>query len=98
MNEVEFREWLLQKDVKKKVQSDCISRIRRVEREINNCDIDEQYRSDKCEYLMSLFANVGNNEAMKAYPNTNFPIGKYHMNTYRHAVKKYIQFCDEVHT
>lgn len=41
MNEVEFRNWMSQKGVKHKVQSDCISRIKRVERELNHCDMDE---------------------------------------------------------
>lgn len=44
---------------------------------------------------MSLFINMGQNDGMKAYPDADFPIGKYYMNTYRHAIKKYIQFCEE---
>ncbi len=94
MNEVEFKNWLSLKKVNKKVQSDIISRIKRIEREINQCDIDEQYRIDRCEYLLSLFVNMGDNEQMRLYPN-NFPIGRYHMNTFRYAINKYIQFCDE---
>lgn len=95
MNEMDFRKWMAQKDVKAKVQSDCISRLKRIERELNHCDIDKQYRSDKCEYLMSLFMNMGQNEEMKKYSNTALPIGKYFMSTYRHALKQYIQFCDD---
>lgn len=94
MNELGFRNWLNQNYVKKKVQSDCISRIKRIEREIDYCDIDEQYRSDKCEYLMSLFAHMGNNEEMKKYSNAKFPIGKYYMSTYKRAIKQYIQFLE----
>ena len=67
MNEVEFRNWLTAKGVKTKVQGDCISRLKRIERELNHCDIDEQYRSDKCQFLMSLFLNKGENEGMKAF-------------------------------
>ena len=55
MNEVEFRNWLEKRNVKKKVQADYVSRLKRIERELNHCDIDEQYRNDKCEHLMSLF-------------------------------------------
>lgn len=95
MNEVEFRNWLLNNRVDKKVQSDLVSRLKRIEREIEYCDIDEQYRSDKCEYLMSLFSNTGKNSEMKKYSNTNFPIGKYSMNTFRYAIKYYAKFCDE---
>lgn len=95
MNEVEFRNWLVKKEVKPKVAGDIISRLKRIEREIKNCDIDEQYRSDKCEYLLKLFLDMGNNAEMKKYPNANLPIGKYYMSTYRHALKQYIKFCDE---
>lgn len=95
MNEIEFRNWMSEKGIKKKVQSDCVSRLKRIERELNDCNIDEQYHSDKCKFLMSLFLNMGQNEEMKKYPNANFPIGKYYISTYRYAVKQYIQFCEE---
>ena len=39
---------------------------------------------------------MGNNAEMKKYPNANLPIGKYYMSTYRHALKQYIQFSDDV--
>ncbi|MFZ7164436.1 hypothetical protein ACLSZ5_06025 [Avibacterium avium] len=96
MNEVEFRNWLTKKNVKLKVVGDTISRLKRVEREIKNCDIDEQYRIDKCDHLLKLFLNMGNNNEMKMYPNAQFPIGKYYMSTYRLALKQYIQFLDDV--
>lgn len=95
MNEIDFRNWLIKKNVNQKVQSDVVSRIKKVEKELGNCDIDEQYRSDRCEYLMSLFLNKGLNDKMNKIPNANFPIGKYHMSTYRYAIKYYINFCDE---
>ena len=96
MNEVEFRNWLEKRNIKKKVQGDCVSRLKRIERELNHCDIDEQYRSDKCEYIMSLFLNMGENEEMKKYPGADLPIGKYYMSTYRHSLKQYIKFCEEI--
>ena len=89
MNEVEFRNWLVNKGVKTKVAGD-------IEREIENCDIDEQYRSDKCEYILKIFLDMGKNDEMKKYPNANLPIGKYYMSTYRYAIKQYIQFSDDV--
>lgn len=95
MNEVDFRNWLVKNGVKRKVQSDIVSRIKKIEREIESCDIDEQYRRDRCEYLMSLFLSMGVNEEMKKYPNTDFPIGKYYMSTFRHAIKYYIRFREE---
>lgn len=95
MNEVEFKNWLTRNGCTPKVASDHISRLKRVEREINHCDMDEQYRNDGCKYLMGLFSNNGNNEEMKKIKNISFPIGKYYMGTYRLAIKKYIMFCDE---
>ena len=68
MNEIEFRNWLINKGAKTKVAGDTISRLKRIEREIENCDIDEQYRSDKCEHLLAAFLNMGENEDMKKYP------------------------------
>jgi len=57
MKEIEFRQWLSKNNVPKKIQSDLVSRLKRFERAIENCDIDEQYRSDKFSYLFSLFQN-----------------------------------------
>lgn len=95
MNEVDFRNYLINKGVKKKVVGDIISRLKRIEHEIKSCDIDEQYRSDKCEYLLKLFFNMGINDEMKMYPNVNLPIGKYYISTYRYALKQYIKFLDD---
>lgn len=95
MNEVEFRNWLVNNGCTAKVACDHISRIKRVEREINHCDIDEQYRSDKCERLIHLFDCNGQNVQMREMGETRLPIGKYYMSTYRLAIKKYVQFCEE---
>lgn len=94
MNELEFRNWLSLNGVTGKVQSDCVSRLKRIERELNQCDIDEQYRTDKCKHLMAIFYNMGMNDDMKKYPNANFPIGKYYMSTYKRAIKQYVQFLE----
>lgn len=95
MNEIDFRSWLVRNHVNRKVQSDIVSRLKRIEKEIENCDLDEQYRNDRCEWLMSLFLNMGLNDAMKQYPDADFPIGKYYMSTFRHAIKHYVGFCEE---
>lgn len=95
MNEVGFRNWMAKKEINRKVQSDMISRLKKIEREIEDCDIDEQYRRNQCDKLMALFRNKGINDAMKQYPNARFPIGKYHMNVFRYAVRQYVRFCDD---
>lgn len=94
MNELEFRQWLSENNINKKVQSDMVSRLKKFERAINNCDIDEQYRNDKCEYLLSLFSNKGLNDSMSEYSNSGLPVGKYQLSTYKHALKKYIEYLN----
>lgn len=94
MNELEFRKWMNEKGIKKKMQSDFISRIKKIEHEIENCDIDEQYRRDKCRYLFSLFNNKGINENMKKYGDIKLPIGKYQLSVYKYSIKKYVEFLE----
>ena len=95
MNEVEFGKWLAEKGTNKKVQGDCISRLKRIERELGHCDLDEQYHNDRCEFILGTFLNLGENENMKKYPHANLPIGKYYRSTYRYSIKKYVEFCNE---
>ena len=90
MNEIDFKNWLINKSVNKKVLSDCISRLKKIERELS-CDIDEECKKDMCRLLLSQFSEMGK-MLVKKYPDSNFPIGKYSMNTYKLAIKKYIEF------
>ena len=94
MNEVEFKNWLSLKNTNNKVISDTISRLKRIEKELDFCDFDEEYKKDKCNYIKSLFLNNGNNDEMKKFSNASFPFGKYYMSTYRSAINKYIEFKD----
>ena len=96
MNEVDFRKWLSEKGTKKKVQGDYVSRLKRIERELGHCDLDEQYRSDRCKFILGAFLNMGDNDNMKKFPKANLPIGKYYISTYKHSLKKYVEFCDEI--
>ncbi|MBR2283847.1 MAG: hypothetical protein IJ874_05445 [Ruminococcus sp.] len=93
MNEADFREWQRGQEVKPKVISDTLSRLRRIEKELS-CDIDEEFRADGCERLLGAFLNKGDNEEMKKYPDARLPIGKYYMSTYRLALRKYIEFME----
>lgn len=95
MNEVEFRSYLLNKGFQRKSAGDAVSRLKRIERELSPCDIDKEYRKDRCERLMKLFSNRGMNEDAKiVFENTKFPVGKYYMSSYRHALRIYVEFCD----
>ena len=94
MNELDFRKWLEKRGTNKKVQGDHISRLKRIERELGHCDLDEQYRSDRCEFILGVFLHKGENANMDLFPQANLPIGNYYMSTYRHSIKKYVEFCD----
>ena len=94
MNEMDFRIWLLYQGINKKVASDLISRLKRIEKEINHCDIDKEYRSDKCNNLLLLFHSKGINPQMNALK-TSLPVGKYQLSTYKYALQKYITFLSE---
>lgn len=94
MNEMDFRNWMTENGAKRKVISDCVSRLKRIEREFDHCDLDEEYRSDRCTFLMDAFELMGQNDKMRQFPNADFPIGKHYMSTYRHSLKKYVTFCD----
>ena len=95
MDEINFRNWLIENKKTKKVVSDISSRLRRVEIEVNNCDIDEQYQKDKCKYLLSLFKKMGKNDNLKKYNDINLPVGRYYMSTYSYAIKLYIKFIED---
>lgn len=94
MDELRFRKWLAENGVSKKVQSDCISRLKRIERELNHCDLDEEYQKDRCKLIFGIFSNMGKNEMMAKFLPVNFPIGKYSMNPYKYSLKKYVEFSD----
>jgi len=96
MNEIEFKKWLDKQGITKKVQSDLTSRIKRIEKEIDHCDIDNEYHNDQCNNLLSYFEKNGCNEQMIKIKNCTLPIGQYSMNTFRYSIKKYIQFKDEL--
>lgn len=90
MNEIGFRNWAVSNGKNKKTVSDTVSRLRRLEHELN-IDIDIEYKKDQCNYLLSLFNHTGNNEGMKKY-NTSLPIGKYSLSTFKYAINQYITY------
>lgn len=93
MDEINFRNWLSDGDTKKKVQCDCISRLKRIERELR-IDLDQKYEDTKLEDILEAFSNMGINTEMEKYGHVNLPVGKYYMSTYRHSLKMYIKFKD----
>ena len=96
MNELEFKSFLINKGIPKKVISDHISKLKRLECSINNCDLDIEYERDKCNHLLILLSNKGNNEELKKVLIAKLPIGTYAMNTFKYSIKKYIEFKNEL--
>ena len=96
MNEIEFRTWLNNEGLSRKVQGDLISRIKKIERVCGNCDIDDEYNRDHCEFILSLFRNKGINADMDRFEKNNFPIGKDYMAAYKYAVQKYVLYRESI--
>ncbi len=92
MNEMGFRIWLQHIGISRKVQSDLVSRIKKLEREFENCDIDEEFQRDGCAALLALFQNKGQNEEMGRLATANLPIGKSYLSAYKYALKKYVDY------
>lgn len=91
MDEINFRNWLAAGETKKKVQGDCISRLKRIERELK-LDLDKKYEETNLEDILEAFSNMGRNAEMEKYGEVNLPVGKYYMSTYRHSLKMYSKF------
>lgn len=94
MNEIEFKFWLNSKGYSKKVQSDTVSRLKKIERELSFIDIDDEFTKDRCEKLMLIFNNKGENEEMYRLKPSSLPIGKYQLSTYKYALNLYLKFLE----
>jgi hypothetical protein len=94
MDELGFRQWLSKGTTNKKAQSDCVSRLKRIEYELE-VDLDDKYQENQLEKLLLAFSQLGVNEEMKKYGNVNLPVGKSYMPTYRYSLNKYIQYKNE---
>jgi len=96
MNENGFYLYLRNLGMSTKVSRDNISRIKRVEKSIKNCDVDEEYLNDRCESLLNLFSKKVEIEEIKKVHIGTLPIGSYTMNTYKYAIRKYVAFKDDL--
>lgn len=96
MKELDFLNWLNINNTPKKLCSDYVSRLKRLERSLLDCDIDNEYLNDHCKSLLELFYKCGKNEKMASRHIGNLPIGKYYLSTYKYAINKYIEFLSSV--
>ena len=92
MKELDFRKWLNENGVSKKMQSDFVSRLKRLEIKLEIFDIDEEYKYDKCQKLLKYLS-----EGCKNSPYSKGLSLKGTSNQYtvlKYAVKKYISFLE----
>lgn len=90
MQEIEFRKWLSDNKVSKKMQSDFVSRIKRIEKGLEIFDIDEEYKKDKCEKLLK-YLSGGCKE--KLYNQNLELLGtSKQYSVLKYAVNKYLNF------
>lgn len=92
MQEMEFRKWLSDNRVSRKMQTDFVSRIKRIERGLEIFDIDEEYKKDKCERLLKYLScgckeNLYERKLELSGTSKQYSVLKY-------AVKKYICFLE----
>ena len=52
MNEIKFRNWMISSGKNKKVVGDSISRIKRIEHELGNIEVDDEYKKDQCSHWL----------------------------------------------
>lgn len=95
MNIALFKIWLIKNGTSKKIATDNISRIKRIDNELIasiNSSIDKEYTKDKCDELIKCFSNYGQNTFMKNYNLKNLPIGKAQIHCYKLSLVKYLSF------
>lgn len=92
MNEAPFRNWLSKSKYSKKVQSDIVSRLKRLEHEMGNCNLDNEYDKNDCNNLLIAFKNKGYNEEMNQHSSNRLPVGQYTLSTFSYALRIYIKY------
>lgn len=97
MNTVGFSNWLLSKGHNKKITSDIVSRLKRINKEILYSDlhtnIDEQYNLDLCKGLLNLLSRDKDNKN-NVLRNTNLPINKPEISNYKTSLNKYLKYLE----
>jgi len=96
MDELNFRLWLKNNSYSKKVESDVVSRLKKLERELHYIDIEKEYSKDNCSSLLLLFKNKGENKEMTDIDPSSLPIGKYQLSSYKYSVTLYIKYLNSL--
>ncbi len=94
MKELDFRKWLSEKGVSKKMQSDFVSRLKRLETKLEIYDIDEEYNKDKCEKLLKYLSDGCKESPYSKNLELSGTSNQY--TVLKYAVKKYISFLESI--
>ena len=54
--------------------------------------VEKSFKKDKCESLLSLLRNKGNNPDLQKFSNIDLPIGKSTMASIRYSLRTYCRF------
>lgn len=95
MNTVEFSNYLLSNGVKKKVASDIISRLKRINNELLDIgtNIDEQFDLNRCKDICESF-NRKKSNSKKMLKGSSLPLDKPEIANYKYSLNKYINYLD----
>lgn len=97
MNTVEFNNWLLSNGTNKKVASDIVSRLKRIDRDLlyseSSTSVDEQFNIDSCSSLLECLSK-NNRDANNIIQNSSLPVNKTEISNYKSALKKYIKYLE----
>ena len=94
MKELEFRNWLSDNGVSKKMQSDFVSRLKRLETSLEIFDIDEEFKFDKCNRLFKYLSDGCNQSPYSGKLEYSGTSKQY--TVFKYAVKKYLTFLQEM--
>lgn len=94
MKELEYRQWLRNLGISKKMESDFVSRLKRLETKLCIYDIDEEYQYDKCTRLLKYLSSGCKDSP---YPKSLELLGTSNQYTVlKYALKKYISFLESI--
>lgn len=97
MNTVEFNNWLLSNGKSKKVASDIISRLKRIDYELINSSVessvDNEFNFDRCSRLLRSFSRKIPDEE-KILKGSSLPLKKPEIANYKYSLNQYISYLD----
>ena len=88
----EFRVWLLESRLSKRYVSNIISRLNRLIVELAIDDVLESFQKDKFDTILEQFELKEETSVLMS--TSSLPYGKYELNNYKTALKKYRKFLE----